>query len=86
MKVTKLIEKLMAVALIGAAFSLVSCEKTMEGVSEDASKAVDAAAENAAEGDGKVDRACECHYHPVLSRGQDPVQSRGGRVASEATG
>lgn len=59
MKITKLTGKLMAVALIGAAFSLASCEKTTEGVSEDAANAVEAATEKAEEAADATEKAVD---------------------------
>lgn len=45
MKITKLIEKFVAVALVATAVALASCEKTVEGIKTDATAASDAAAE-----------------------------------------
>lgn len=55
----RIIRKRSAVALVGAALAIASCEKTMEGVSEDANRAVEAAKEEAVKAAGELTKKVE---------------------------
>jgi len=59
MKITKLIEKIAAVALVATAFTLASCEKTVDGMKDDASAAAEATEKAAADAKDKMKDAAD---------------------------